>query len=189
MDLSKYLGNVSLLVQLAKIDAELEKRQLLNSCPHCGYHLYRAHYKRKPRGILCELPDICYVRLSLCCAHCRKRCLPASCLFLGRKVYVGCVILLLTAILQGLTSQTTQSLCDAMSVSRRTLHRWLWFFQNVFPNSPLWKVLRGLLSPHISASLMPLGLFQSDFDLNFICCFLIGGISPTSVSLCEGQIM
>lgn len=189
MEISKYLGNVSILVQLSKIDVELEKRQILGSCPHCGHSLHRAPYERKPRGALCELPDSCFVRLSLCCGHCRKRCLPPSCLFLGRKVYYGCVILLLTAILQGLTSQTIQSLCDAMNVSRRTLHRWLWFFQDVFPNSPLWKVLRGLLSPRISASLMPLGLFQSDFDLIFICCFLIGGISPTSLSLSEGQVM
>lgn len=189
MEIAKYLGNVSLFVQLAKIDAQLEQRQILESCPHCGSNLHRSPYERKPRGVLCELPEICFIRLSLCCSQCRRRCLPPSCLFLSRKAYYGCIILLLTAILQGLTKQTQQSLCDQLQVSRRTLHRWLLFFRDIFPNSPLWKVLRGLLFPHIAASLMPLGLFQADFDLISICCFLIGGITPTSVSFYEGSVM
>ena len=189
MDLSKYLGNVSLFVQLAKIDSELEKRKILEPCPHCGHNLHRAPYERKPRGALCELLGFCFVRLSLCCGHCRKRCLPLSCVFLGRKVYYGCVILLLTAILQGLTTETRQSLCDNLGVSRRTLGRWLLFFRDTFPNSPLWKVLRGLLSPPIAASPMPLGLFQADLSLISICCLLMGGISPTSVSFYEGPSM
>lgn len=189
MDLSKYLGDVSLFIQFAKIDAELEKRQLLKHCPHCGHHLHHAPYERKPRGALCELPRVCSIRLSLCCGHCRRRCLPPSCLFLGPKVYYACIILFLTAILQGLTKQTIQFLCDKIKVSRRTLHRWFLLFRDLFPKSPLWKSMRGLLPSSIAGLLMPLGLLQSDFDLTFTCCFLVAGISPNSVAMNEGPVM
>jgi hypothetical protein len=114
---------------------------------------------------------------------------------LGRSVYFGCVVLLATAILQGLTGFETDSLCSQLQVSKRTLRRWLLYFKDTFPKSKLWRRLRGCLPPACAGSLMPLGLLQSYpnpfFENVFlaVCCNLIGGVFATSATLTEGAAM
>ena len=55
---------------------------------HCGGVLHRADYARKVRCVKVEAR-----RLSLCCAQesCRRRKMPGSVRFLGRKVYPGVI--------------------------------------------------------------------------------------------------
>ena len=57
----------------------------------CG-PLHAAHFERKPRGALLGTtapPDGYCVRFDWCCGECRRRTLPASVRFLGRKVYLA----------------------------------------------------------------------------------------------------
>jgi hypothetical protein len=101
---------------------------------------------RKPRGGPADLPNAYAVRLSWCCGRdgCRRRALPPSVLFWGRRVYWGAVVLVVTALRQGrvagLTAQRVQTL---FGVTRLTLARWRAYFRDCFPQTPTWHHLRG----------------------------------------------
>jgi len=183
MNLSEILGNASFFAQLYRLDVELAERHQSQACPSCGSTLHQGFYQRKPRGALYQFPQSYAIRHSYCCSVCRKRSLPPSCLFFGRRIYFGCFILFATAILQGLTSQSMMSLCTMLQISKRTLRRWLLFFKEAFPKSIQWQRLRGLLPPAVAASPMPLGLLQSYSTISLTkglfetCCLLVRGIS------------
>jgi len=81
---------------LTKIDEQLARWVASQGCPKCGGPLHRGDYQRKPRGGLVAVAGEAFrQRYSLCCARvgCRKRALPPSVRFLGRKVYLEAVIL------------------------------------------------------------------------------------------------
>ena len=80
---------------LFEIDQDLAETTRKNGCP-CGGRLHRANYPRKPRGGPDTLPETYQLRLSFCCDRdgCRKRVTPPSVRFLGRKVYLGALILI-----------------------------------------------------------------------------------------------
>jgi len=86
--------------------------------------------------------------MSLCCGRegCRRRTLPPSTLFLGRRVYWAGVILLVVTLRQrrvdGLSAGQVQR---ELGVSRKTLKRWMAWFAEVFPTTPLWRRIRGLV--------------------------------------------
>src|SRR5260370_36061227 len=81
--------------ELVEIDEQIAAAVAARGCPRCGGRLHRGDYARKPRGgLIAELADGEARRISLCCDRegCRKRALPPSVRFLGRKVYVGAAI-------------------------------------------------------------------------------------------------
>jgi hypothetical protein len=130
---------------LHRIDKDLAEQTLTGGCPHCQGALHHASYQRKPRGGPPELPEEMCRRLSLCCARqgCRKRVLPPSCLFLGRKVYWGAIVLVVVAAKQRRPgSVSAAKLKSLFDVSRETVTRWLDFFAEVFPKSQVWKRCR-----------------------------------------------
>ena len=96
----------------------------------CGGRLDRADYPRKPRGGPAGRADA-YQRFSFCCAveGCRRRSTPPSMRFLGRRVYLGVVVVLAAAIRSGLAPRHVQYLREAtgddLNVDRRTLARWV----------------------------------------------------------------
>src|SRR5271157_2064981 len=83
---------------LLTIDQDLAETARKKACP-CGGRLHCANYLRKPRGTPVQLPEPYRVRLSFCCDRdgCRKRVTPPSVRFLGRKVYLGAVIIVISA--------------------------------------------------------------------------------------------
>jgi len=87
---------------LHQIDVDLAAQCRERRCARCGGPLHRSEYQRKPRGGPPGLPDEVSRRLSLCCGRegCRARTLPPSCMFLGRKVYWGAVVLVAVALRQ-----------------------------------------------------------------------------------------
>jgi len=91
---------------LLTIDQDLAETARKKACP-CGGRLHCANYLRKPRGTPVQLPEPCRVRLSFCCDRdgCRKRVTPPSVRFLGRKVYLGAVIIVISAMRQGPTPE------------------------------------------------------------------------------------
>lgn len=89
--------------------------------------LLRADYPRKPRGVAHVVLEESYSRrLSFCCERegCRRRVTPESVRFLGRRVFLGAVVVLATALAHGLTARRRQALCERLAVSGRTLGRW-----------------------------------------------------------------
>ncbi len=168
-----YLGianRVTLYRLLREIDVDLAAQVRRKRCPFCAGPLCRAAYERKPRGGPDDLPAECSVREGLCCARegCRRRTLPPSTLFLGRKVYWAGVILLVVTLRQRrLDGSSTRRLRAWLGVSRSTVARWMTWFAEVFPATSLWRRIRGLVGPAVHDGDLPDSLvreFESAID-------------------------
>ncbi len=92
----------------------------------CNGVLYSARYRRKPRGRLCQLGEERDWRFSFCCTvdGCRKRATPPSLRFLGRKVYLAAMVVLIAIMRQGATAAWMRQLSGLAGVGRRTVGRW-----------------------------------------------------------------
>jgi hypothetical protein len=140
------------------IDKDLAKSTQSNRCPYCSGPLHQAHYYRKARGGPQNIPDDYLIRFSFCCGReqCRKRSISPSCRFLGRKVYWSCSILIILALRQNRpNSMSINKLISMFGVSRKTIKRWIRYFREEFPNTPMWQRLRGRVSSLIKNSELP----------------------------------
>ena len=109
---------------LLAFDRDIAAAARAVGCSRCGGVLHSARFRRKPRGGPAGLGEAYDQRLSFCCASdlCRKRMTPPSFRFLGRKVYLGAVVVLVSAMRQGATA--ARQLCELVGVGRRTIARW-----------------------------------------------------------------
>jgi len=130
-------------------------------CGKCGGPLHQGNYRRKPRGArLAEGAEAFALRYSLCCGRegCRRRTLPPSLRFLGRRVYVEAVVLV--AIVVTLLLESERAASDAMAVPVRTLKRWGVWWTEAFPQSRAWQEIRSLLVPSPEQWLLPRSLYE-----------------------------
>jgi hypothetical protein len=106
------------------------------------------------------LPDGYDWRFSYACATrtCRKRHTPASTRFLGRRVYLGGVVVLATALQQGVTPWRASQLRELLGVSRQTLARWMTWWTEAFTESAFWKAVRAAFSPAVDEAEAPSSL-------------------------------
>jgi hypothetical protein len=150
---------------LEKIDKELAQEVSAGGCDHCGGVLHRGDYARKPRGVKDGGEAIKHwdKRASFCCARegCRKRHTPSSVRFLGRKVYVGVVIVLVAAMMHGPKGRRIAVLHEALGIDKRTLLRWRDWWLEDFVHTPFWKANRARLMPVLEEALMPYCLVES----------------------------
>lgn len=146
---------------LFSIDQDLAETARKMACP-CGGRLHCANYPRKPRGAD-DLPEPYQRRLSFCCDRdgCRKRVTPPSVRFLGRKVYLGVVVILVAAMRQGPSPRRVVELSRLFGADRRTIARWQVLWQEQFPQTPFWKVARGRLLRSVDLSVLPRSLTEA----------------------------
>lgn len=156
------LSDASLYTLLLRLDQELAAEARKRGCS-CSGRLHSARYKRKPRGVPEELEGAYSSRHSFCCAKegCRKRTTPPSFRFLGQKVFVGAVVVLVTALRHGATPVRMAKLRELVGVSRRTVERWREWWQRDFVRSPFWKAARGKLRAPLEKHRLPLSLLAS----------------------------
>lgn len=148
----------SLYILLHKIDQDFAVQYREQRCPFCGASLHQANYERKPRGGPENLPEEFCIRQSLCCSRegCRRRRLPPSCLFLGRRVYWGMVILIVMTLRQNRPEgESTIRLLRKFDLTRKTLFRWLAYYRDIFPQSNQWKRLRGRIGAWVKNDRLP----------------------------------
>jgi len=154
------LRDARLYVALLGIDCDLADAARDQGCPFCGGALHSADYSRKPRGGPAQLPLGYDRRLSLCCAKCRRRTTPQSVRFLGRRVFLGAVLVLVCAMRHGLSARRVAELRRQVGVSRRTLERWRQWWLATFVSTPVWKAARGSLLPPVDAVELPKSLLE-----------------------------
>jgi hypothetical protein len=144
---------------LFSVDQDLANSTRQKACP-CGGRLHCANYPRKPRGGGDHLPEQYDYRLSFCCDRdgCRKRVTPPSVRFLGRKVYLGAVLVLVTAMRQGPSPRRVRELSRLFGADRRTIARWKVFWEEHFPRAVFWKTQREHLVPRVEIIALPLSL-------------------------------
>lgn len=131
-------------------------------CVECAGVLHSANFTRKPRGGPAGLAPEADVRFSLCCAEdgCRTRHTPSSLRFLGRKVYLGAVVVIVSAMRHGATPTRIRKLRDLLGVSRRTVERWRAWWRITFAESRCWREVAGRFMPALATDRLPASLLE-----------------------------
>jgi hypothetical protein len=78
---------------------------------------------------------------------------------LGRKIYIGLVVVLASCCERRITSWFSR-VCEAIGISLRTLYRWRSFWQRVLPSTRFWQEVRGRLMPIPQPCQLPWSLLQ-----------------------------
>ena len=144
---------------LFHMDQELAADVQGGGCCFCGGVLHCARYPHKPRGLRSALDDSYETRLSFGCAvdGCRRRNTPPSVRFLGRKVYLGTIVVLLTALQHGLTDKRCRALIERLNIPPQTLARRRRWWQEVLPASHCRRVEQSHFIPPIGRDQLPGG--------------------------------
>jgi hypothetical protein len=150
-----HLADQKLCYLLEKIDTETAEATRGKGCPHCGGKLHLADYERKPRG-----GPGWDRRHSFCCAAegCRRRRTPPSVRFLGRRVYAGFVVVLMSAMVHGLKPERVRSIQEKLGIDRRTLERWRGWWLSGFVEGSFWKAARVRFMPILCERTLPWSL-------------------------------
>ena len=156
-----YLADQQLHQLLEKVDEDLAKKTREGGCLKClEGKLHRSDYPRKPRGDPKHNEQV--HRDSFCCDRdgCRKRHTPPSVRFLGRKVYWGFIVVLVSSMRHGLKPERLGILRQILGVDRRTLEHWRqWWLENFVPGR-FWKAARARFMPRICEKTLPLSLCE-----------------------------
>ncbi|MFI5453872.1 MAG: hypothetical protein ACHRXM_00305 [Isosphaerales bacterium] len=147
---------------LLSIDKDLAECTRQKACS-CVGRLHCANYPRSPRGGPDDLPEEYNHRFSFRCDRdgCRKRVTPPSVRFLGRKVYLGAVVILISAMRQGPTPRRVRELSRLFGVDGATIARWQALWRDHVPRTPFWKVARGRLVPLVEIAALPQSLLEA----------------------------
>jgi hypothetical protein len=170
---------------LLAVDQDLAEEIRKEPCS-CGGHLHAANYPRKPRGTPAQLPAQECLRLSFCCDRdgCRKRRTPPSVRFLGPKVYLGAIVILISAMRQGPSPRRVRELSTRFGADRRTIVRWQVFWRERFPQTPFWKTGRARLVPVVEIISLPYSLVDAFLSRHRICrgwALLLRFLSPITI--------
>ena len=84
--------------------------------------------------------------------------------FLGRRVYAGLVVVLITTVIHGLKPGRVRRIREALQIDSRTLKRWRQWWLDSFIHSSFWKAARARFMPPLSERTLPLSLWLS-FEL------------------------
>jgi hypothetical protein len=152
------LSDTTLFDALLAIDQELATTAQAGRCRLCEGRLDHADYPRKPRGGPATLGAAYEKRTSFCCDACRTRLTPASVRFLGRKVYLGAVVLLACVLRQGPSPTRVARLREWLGVSRDTLARWHRWWRDAFVRTPFWTVARARFARPVDEGDLPRSL-------------------------------
>lgn len=144
---------------LEQADEDISRRVAACGCGACGGPLHRGDYERKPRGALIAAAGAEHVtRFSLCCGRegCRKRSTPPSLRFLGRRVYLGVVVIVASMFAQVVASAA--ELRRVTGVPTRTMQRWLGWWCGPFVSTSVFVAvcaqLIGVAVEHLPASIV-----------------------------------
>jgi hypothetical protein len=185
MSLLKLFADATFYHVLLRIDAELAEMTRRAGCGRCEGVLHKASYPRKPRGGPADLPAGYGMRASYCCAvdGCRTRATPPSVRFLGRRVYLGAVVVLASALQHGVSAFRARQLTELFGASRQTLLRWRSWWLEAFAASRFWQSLRGRVMPAVDETTLPCSLlerFEGSSREGGAMAALLGVLQPIS---------
>jgi len=110
--------------------------------------------------------------------------------FLGRRVYLGLVVVLCSARHAG-QNTAAATLCEALAVPLRTLQRWRRWWREDFMQTPLWQAMCARFMPPVLAEQLPGDLLarfagEAAEALARVLCFL-APLTVRAVMLPEGR--
>lgn len=80
---------------------------------------------------------------------------------MGRRVYAALVVVLVSAMMQGLKPDRVCRLRKALQIDRRTLERWRQWWLATFVRSSFWKGARARFMPPLCQQTLPVSLCLS----------------------------
>jgi len=86
--------------------------------------------------------------------------MPPSVRFLGRRVYWGAVVVLVSAMRSGITVERASRLRECVGVSVRTLRRWRAWWLGTFVASEFWREARGRFASPVDEGALPASLIE-----------------------------
>jgi hypothetical protein len=171
---------------LTTIDAAIVECAAREPCRDCGGPLHRGDYPRKPRGgLLAIAAETFGRRFSLCCGRdgCRHRVTPPSVRFLGRRVYVGAVVILASAV--ALAMATASAVVRTTGIPARTTRRWLRWWRGAFTTSTPFVELSARLVPAPDRRRLPTSLLERLGDDGTPCLAkLMAWLAPITTTSC-----
>ena len=156
------LSDARFYTLLLAFDRDLADAARSAGCALCGGVVHSAHYWRKPRGRACAVGPEHDRRFSFCCVMdgCRSRATPPSLRFLGRKVYLATIVVLVSMMQHGVTERRMQRLTEATLVDRRTVVRWQLWWREHFVSSAFWQIARAAFMPPVDEARLPAALVE-----------------------------
>jgi len=151
---------------LLTIDRDLADSCRAEGCRACGGRLHSARYPRKPRGrpktLAGRLGPEHDRRFSFCCAvdGCRGRETPASLRFLGRRVYLAAIVVLIAILQNGATDARMERLSEIVRVDRRTVGRWRRWWREGLTATAFWQSARAAFMPPVDHAVLPASLIE-----------------------------
>lgn len=160
---SVLLTDVTFHKLLLAYDRDLADRRREAGCA-CGGALHSAKYPRKPRpwSLVRNWEPEHSMRFSFCCAvdGCRSRATPTSLRFLGRKVYLATIVVVMSVMCHGITGPRLRRLREAIGVDRHTIERWRGWWREAFTASPFWQIARASFMPRVDENQLPAALLD-----------------------------
>jgi len=173
---------------LMAVDEAIVRRAAKEPCRDCGGRLHRGDYPRKPRaGGIFIVTEAFDRRFSLCCSRegCRHRATPPSVRFLGRRVYLGAVVIVASAVM--LATTAVGAAVAATGVPARTTRRWRRWWRGSFTTSAPFVDLSARLVPSPERSRLPVSLLERFAgDAAERVAKLLTWLAPISTTSCPG---
>jgi hypothetical protein len=144
---------------LLHIDQDLAEQTRAQRC-RCGGVLHSARYPRKPRGLPGEARSCCDFRYSFCCADCRHRTTPFSVRFLGRRVYVAAIMIVVSALRASAGTAAAMRQLDSLGVPPSTIERWRRWWTSGFVGTPFWTLGHAAFVPPVNTGQAPASLLE-----------------------------
>lgn len=170
---------------LVAIDEAIVARAAEGSCRDCDGPLYRGDFPRKPRAGVLAVTEAFSRRFSLCCGRegCRVRTTPPSVRFLGRRVYVGAVVVLASAV--ALMAMAANAAARVTGVPPRTLRRWRRWWRGPFTASAPFVELSARLVPAPDRQRLPASLLERlAGDKSAAIAKLLAWLAPLTTASC-----
>ena len=147
---------------LLACDRDLADTARCAGCARCSGAVHSAPYWRKPRGRPCRLGREHDLRFSFCCAvdGCRSRATPPSLRFLGPKVYIAAIVVLIAMLRHGATARRMRELDQVIGVDRRTVERRRRWWRDSFTTTSFWRIARATLMPPVDQNRLPAALIE-----------------------------
>ena len=85
---------------------------------------------------------------------------PASLRFLGRRVYLGLIVVLVATLRYGPSPTRVRKLRELTGVSRRTVERWCRWWRSGFVETPFWQMARAEFGEPVAEAALPSSLLE-----------------------------
>lgn len=157
-------ANLSYHQDLLAIDVDSAVQTKNIGCRHCSCTLHQSNYPRITFGLNAEIAPLYDTRFSFSCSVCRRRTMPPSVRFLGRRRYAATIFILLCA---SRSFTPTKRCCERLAhklgiyLSLITIKRWKIWWSKCFPKTRFWLAAKARFSANICGSPTPKTLLQS----------------------------